>query len=193
MFFVQGTLTKEDRKAWRKTAARWDRIIRRRRRTAVREGMAGGISLLVFGGLVLSAGVTGGMGAFWITGSLLSLAGGYFLASAARVDQRMPSRLPKDCFPPRKGGDIPVRAVFFGDGCFAFWGRRGKIRLGNRRIIASWEDESLFYLFLDSHPPLVLPKRGFVRRTPEEFRSFLKEELGRSCGYSIPSKHRAIL
>lgn len=75
--------------------------------------------------------------------------------------------------------DMPVRAVFFGDGSFTFWESSKKARLGYQAVAAAWEDEGRFYLSFQDRPPLVLPKRGLGRWMPEDFRDFLERELGK--------------
>ena len=74
--------------------------------------------------------------------------------------------------------DIPLRAVFFGDGCFSIWTPTKRIRLGYSSISAAWEDEGRFYLFFTGRPPLVVRKSGLGRWMPEDFRDFLEQEFG---------------
>lgn len=60
-----------------------------------------------------------------------------------------------------------------------FWDVSEKVRRSYSSIAAVWEDEGRFYLLFQDRPPLVLPKRGVVQGTPEDFRDFFERKLGR--------------
>lgn len=185
VFRVQGTLTEEDRAAWRRVSGH--------RQKFARSGygflLGLWLTMKLLGAFLLSIGVA----IFYLTGveapglflgvlqAIIALyvigAGGWLLLTLRRPPIR-PEKLPDRDFPPSGMPDAPVRAVFFRDGCFTFWDASGRVRLGYSSVLCAWEDGGRFYLFFQDRPPLVLPKRGFAGGTPEDFRDFLEGELG---------------
>lgn len=181
VFHVQETLTEEDRATWRRLAARREEAARKKHRKTVRSWLGDklcGVGITLFGILTLCAVASGGMKAGWAVWGLILLFGGpwMFLASG-HYPVRETASPPSQDFPPSGMPDLPVQVVFFGDGCFTFWDASGKVRLGYSSITSAWEDAGRFYLFFADRPPLVLPKRGFARGTPEDFRNFLEGEI----------------
>ena len=186
VFRVRETLTEEDRKAWRRASDRREKL--------ARSGY--GLFLGLWLAMKLLGMFLAGCGAvvlYWtgaedpgvIKGVLQAIialyligGGGWLLLTLPRPPKRPGKKLPDRDFPPSGMPDIPVRAVFFGDGCFALWEGPGKVRLGYSSISAYWEDEGRFYLFFEDRTPLVLPKRGLAGGTAEEFRDFLEREFG---------------
>ena len=181
VFFVQGALTEEDRRAWRQMVDRRNKVIRKERRAAVRgwlDQKLTGLFIVICGGFLLFAAAMK-MDVFYIILALFLLVGGVVIMKAKFPVKKPPDPLPEECFPPPGPPDTPVGAVFFGDGCFVFWAASEKTRLGYQAITVAWEDGDRFYLLLENRLPLVLPKRGFIHRTPEDFRGFLEGRLGR--------------
>ena len=177
VFFVRETLTEEDRAAYQHLRDQRDREARRKRRRNTLDWLGGNLSgfLCVMMGIVmLYAIVSGGVSAWYLLDIPFMLAGGVVtLVMRRHFPAGEMNLLPGEKFPP---SDI-VRAVFFEDGCFAFWNTSGKARLGYSSIHGAWEDKERFYLFFQDRPPLVLPKRGFAGCGPEDFRDFLEREL----------------
>lgn len=183
VFLVREILTKEDWTAWRKLAAQRERIVRKKHRRSIRgwlENKLCGIVNIVFGTLMLCAVVSGGMKAAWaIWGLILMIGGLWIFLAAGRYPAHETAYSPGQDFPPSRIVNLSIRAVFFEDGYFAFWDTSGKTRLRYSSILDTWEDKGRFYLFFQDRSPLVLPKRGFVRCIPENFRNLLELELGR--------------
>lgn len=178
VFLVRGTLTEEDRAGWRRLAAQRERTARKKRRREVLSWLGDkfcGLICVLMGAVMLYAIVSGGASAWYLLCAPFMLIGGVLVL----VIQR---HCPAGEVERLSGEDSPlpdpVRAAFFGDGCFAFWDASGKVRLGYSAIAAAWEDEGRIYLFFRDRPPLVLPKRGFAGGTAEDFRDFLERELG---------------
>lgn len=121
------------------------------------------------------------MKAAWAIWGLITMIGGLWIFLATgRYPARETAYSPGQDFPPSGIVNLSIQAVFFEDGYFAFWDDLGKIRLRYSSILCTWEDKGRFYLFFQDRSPLVLPKRGFVRCIPENFRDLLERELGRS-------------
>lgn len=180
VFCVRGTLLEEDRAAWRRLKAQRERAARKKHQKAVR-GWFGdklcGFGIMMYGILALCLAIYDGMRiGGTICGLLMTFGGLWMFVSLGRRPVRETAAPPGQDFPPSGMPDTPVRAAFFGDGCFAFWDASGKVRLGYSSIAAAWEDEGRFYLFFQNRPPLVLPKRGFSGGEPEAFRNFLEGE-----------------
>lgn len=178
VFLVRETLTEEDRAAYQRLRDRRMRETRRKRRRDKLGWLGDQLSRFIctaMGLLALYAIGSGGMSVWYLPCAVIMLVCGVVTFSVRR---RSPARetdyLPKEEIPLSD----PVRAAFFGDGCFAFWNVSGKVRLGYSSIISVWEDAKRFYLFFADRPPLLLPKRGFAGGTPEDFRSFLERETG---------------
>lgn len=184
VFLVRETLTEEDRAAWRRIAARREKLFRSGYGLFLGLWLAMkllGVFLTGYGGVILYwtgaedpglfVGVLQAIVALYAIGG-----GGWLLLTLPRPPKR-PDKLPERDFPPSGMPDTPVRAAFFGDGCFVFWDASERVRLGYSSITAAWEDEGRFYLFFQDHPPLVLPKRGFAGGTAEDFRDFLEGEF----------------
>lgn len=183
VFRVQGVLTEEDRAAWRRLAARRERVSRKKHQKAVCGWFWDklcGFGIMTFGIVALFLCAYDDMKIGWMIFGLFATFGGLwmFLASGHCPVRETASPHGQD-FPPSGMPDLPVRAVFFGDGWFTFWDASGKARLGYSSITDAWEDAGRFYLFLADHPPLALPKCGFAGGTPEDFRGFLERELER--------------
>lgn len=182
VFLVRETLTEEDRKAWKRLAAQREQAARKKHRKAVRGWLGDklcGVCNTVFGILALYAVASGGMKAGCaVWGLILLFAGPWMFLASGHCPAREAASPPGQDFPPSGMPETPVRAVFFGDGCFAFWNGAGKVRPGYSSIICAWEDAGRFYLFFRNCPPLVLPKRSLGRWMPEDFRDFLERELG---------------
>ena len=183
VFFVQGALTEEDRKAWRQMVDRRNKVIRKERQAAVRgwldQKLTGLFCVIWGGGLIVLAAFTGRVDVLPIILASFFLVGGVVIMTAKFPVKKPPDPLPEECFPPPELPDMPIGAAFFGDGCFVFWAASEKTRLGYQAITAAWEDGDRFYLLLKNRLPLVLSKRRFVQRTPEDFRGFLEGRLGR--------------
>lgn len=183
VFLVREILTEEDWAAWRELAAQRERIARKKHRRSIRGWLGNklcGIVNTLFGILTLCAVVSGGMKAAWaIWGLILMIGGLWIFLAAGRCPAREKACSPGRDFPPSGIVNLPIRAVFFEDGYFAFWDTSGKTRLRYSSILRAWEDMGRFYLFFQDRSPLVLPKRGFVRCIPENFRDLLERELGR--------------
>ncbi len=177
VFRVRGTLTKEDRAAWRRLAVRYDRSVVKKYRTAKRERLKMKLSawlMLIISGVGLFAAVSGGISPWMAPLMLFLIITGIFLLFFVKQPEiKPPTRLFEYDFPPSDMPDTPVRAAFFEDGCFVFWNAAERVRLGYAAITAAWEDAERFYLFLRNRPPLVLPKRGFAGEMSEDFRGFL--------------------
>lgn len=183
VFRVQGVLTEEDRAAWRRLAARRERVSRKKHQKAVCGWFWDklcGFGIMTFGIVALFLCAYDDMKIGWMIFGLFAAFGGLwmFLASG-RCPAREAASPPGQDFPPSGMPDLPVRAVFFGDGWFTFWDASGKARLGYSSITGAWEDAGRFYLFFRDCPSLALPKRGFAGGTPEDFRGFLERELER--------------
>lgn len=182
VFLIKGTLTEEDRNAWRDMAEQREQTTRKKYRKKVRrwlEDKLCAVGNTAFGALTLCAVVSGGMKAGWAVWGLILLFGGpWMFLKTGHCPARETVSPPGQDFPPSGMPDMPVRAEFFGDGCFTCWDAFGKARLGYSSILCAWEDEGRFYLFFRDRPPLVLPKRAFTRWMPEDFRDFLERELG---------------
>lgn len=180
VFLVRETLTEEDWAAWRSLVAQRKRTARKKYRKAVRSWLGNklcGIGSTVFGALMLYAVIRGGMGAGWgVLAPVLIVIGPWTFLTAGRNPVWEPSFLPG--FPSSGIPDAPVKAAFFGDGCFVLWNAPERDRRGYSSITAVWEDGERFYLFFQDRPPLVLPKRGFSKGAPESFRDFLEDTLG---------------
>lgn len=178
VFCVRGTLLEEDRAAWRRLKAQWERKARRKRRREVLSWLGDkfcGLICVLMGAAMLCAVVSGGVNAWYLLCVPFMLIGGVL---ALVIQRHCPAgeaeRLPgEDSSLPD-----PVRAAFFGDGCFAFWDASGKVRREYSSVAAAWEDGERFYLFFRDRPPLVLPGRGLDGGTPEAFRDFLEQKLG---------------
>lgn len=183
VFLVRGILTEEDWSAWRELATQRERVSRKKRRRSIRGWLGNklcGIANTVFGTLTLCAVVSGGMKAAWAIWGLITMIGGLWIfLTTGRYPARETAYSPGQDFPPSGIVNLSIRAVFFEDGYFAFWDDSGKIRLRYSSILCTWEDKGRFYLFFQDRSPLVLPKRGFVRCIPENFRDLLERELGR--------------
>lgn len=183
VFLVRGILTEEDWAAWRELATQRERVSRKKRRRSIRGWLGNklcGIANTVFGTLTLCAVVSGGMKAAWAIWGLIAMIGGLWIFLATgRYPARETAYSPGQDFPPSGIVNLSIQAVFFEDGYFAFWDDLGKIRLRYSSILCTWEDKGRFYLFFRDRSPLVLPKRGFVRCIPENFRDLLERELGR--------------
>ena len=183
VFLVREILAEEDLVAWRELAAQRKRIARKKHRRSIRNWLGNklcGIVNTVFGTLTLCAVVSGGMKAAWVIWGLITMIGGLWIFLATgRYPAREAAYSPRWDSPPSGIVDLSIRAVFFEDGYFAFWDTSGKTRLRYSSILCIWEDKGRFYLFFQDRSPLVLPKRGFVRCIPENFRDFLEWELGR--------------
>jgi len=180
VFFIKETLTAEDKMAWRQMMVKREKAVRKERRAVARdwaERKIMGFSCIIFGVLIAFAVVRGGVGGLWIFFSLYCVFGGVCILAwkPPRIEQTV--SLPASGLPPSRITDMPVRAVFFGDGCFSFWESSKKTRLGYHAVTAAWEDTGRFYLFFQDRPPLILPKRGLGRWMPEDFRDFLDQEL----------------
>lgn len=192
VFYVREPLTEEDRAAWRRLAAhqKRDEALFRRMLWIGYGVIWGGWLMLKLFGLVfifrgvtfLSWAVTGElplwMGFTGVPFAALMVGCGICLLLLFPRSPGWPSPLDRLDVLSAEVSDTPVRAAFFGDGCFAFWDASGKARLGYSSIAAAWEDEGRFYLFFQNRPPLVLPKRGFSGGEPEAFRNFLEREQG---------------
>lgn len=191
VFFIKETLTAEDRAAWRRMAVCRERYARRGDwfvaivLLPIKLLKLLGLLLFVCGGLILySCGASFRNGRYlegllYTVSGLINSMSGVCLFLLFRAPSMRPRRLSKKDFPPSDMPDMPVRAVFFGDGSFTFWESSKKTRLGYQAVAAAWEDEGRFYLFFQDRPPLVLPKRGLGRWMPEDFRDFLERELGK--------------
>lgn len=183
VFLVRGILTEEDWAAWRELATQRERVSRKKRRRSIRGWLGNklcGIANTLFGTLTLCAVVSGGMKAAWAIWGLITMIGGLWIFLATgRYPARETAYSPGQDFPPSGIVNLSIQAVFFEDGYFAFWDDLGKIRLRYSSILCTWEDKGRFYLFFRDRSPLVLPKRGFVRCIPENFRDLLERELGR--------------
>lgn len=195
---VQETLTKEDRAAWRRLAARENRVRKRWERGIwVGYGViwAGWLTLKLFGAFTILIGARFlphavcadtplWLKIFGVLDALALIGSGICLLGLLR---RSPGRPPGHDFgrllPTELPTDAPIRAVFFGDGYFTFWDARGKVRLGYSSIDEAWEDEGRFYLLFRDRPPLALPKRGFAGCGPEAFRDFLEDAAGFPAGF----------
>lgn len=185
VFLVRETLTEEDRKAWRRASDRREKLARSGYGLFLGLWLAMkllGMFLAGCGAVVLYWTGAGDPGVFkGVLQAIMALyvigGGGWLLLTFPRPPKR-PGKLPDRDFPPSGMPDTPVRAAFFGDGCFAFWEGTGKVRLGYSSISAYWEDEGRFYLFFEDRTPLVLPKRGLAGGTEEDFRDFLEQEFG---------------
>lgn len=184
VFRIKAELTEEDRAAWRRLAASRDQALRRKCQAAVWEWVKDklpilpGMAFCIAGLYAVSLGRGPllkriSVGVF----SLLFLLAGVLAFVARPYPAKRSEHLPIWDFPPTAMLDIPVRAAFFGDGCFVFRASGEKIRLGYSTITGAWEDGGRFYLFFADRPPLVLPKRGLDRWMPEDFRDFLEREL----------------
>lgn len=182
VFRVRGTLLEEDQAAWRRLSARRERAARKKRRKAVCSWAWDkfcGFGIAMYGVLALCLAIYDGVRIGWtICGLLMTFGGLWMFVSVGRRPVRETAAPPSQDFPPSGMPDTPVRAVFFGDGCFVLWEGPGKVRLGYSSILSAWEDEGRFYLFFQDRPPLVLPKRGLAGGTAEEFRDFLEREFG---------------
>lgn len=183
VFLVREILTEEDWAAWRELATQKEWVSRKKHRRSIRgwiDNKLCGIANTVFGALTLCAVVSGGMKAVWaIWGLILMIGGLWIFLATGRYPAREMAYSPGQDFPPSGIVNLSIRAVFFEDGYFAFWDDLGKIRLRYSSILCTWEDKGRFYLFFQDRSPLVLPKRGFVRCIPENFRDLLERELGR--------------
>ena len=183
VFLVRGILTEEDWAAWRELATQRERVSRKKRRRSIRGWLGNklcGIANTVFGTLMLCAVVSGGMKTVWaIWGLILMIAGLWIFLAAGRYPARETAYSSGQDFPPSGIVNLPIQAAFFEDGYFASWDASGKTRLRYSSILCAWEDKGRFYLFFQDRSPLVLPKRGFVRCIPENFRGLLERELGR--------------
>lgn len=182
VFRVRAVLTEEDREAWQRLAAQRERTARKKHRKAVHGWFWDkfcGFGITISGILALLLGMYDGMRIKWIIfGLLITFGGIWMFVSVGRRPVQETAAPPDQDFPPSGMPDTPVRAAFFGNGCFVFWNVSEKVRQGYSSITAVWEDEGRFYLFFQDHPPLVLPKRGFAGGTPEDFRGFLEREFG---------------
>lgn len=184
VFRIKAELTEEDRRAWQRVAACRARSFRRGYGFLMLLWLAMkilGLSLLVLVSVMLA--LLSGSDT-WLVIKLCGMVDAavfvYFGIGLLRLFFRPPKRPdgpPAWDFPPDKLSETPVRAAFFGDGCFAFRASGEKIRLGYSTITGAWEDGGRFYLFFADRPPLVLPKRGLGRWMPEDFRDFLEREL----------------
>lgn len=178
VFLVRGTLTEEDKTAWKRLAAQRERTARKKHRKAVRSWLGDklcGFGITMFGILALLLGMYDGMRIKWIIFGLLMTFGGIWMfVSVGWRPVRETTAPPGRDIPPSDMPEGPVKAAFFGDGCFVFWDISEKIRQGYSSITVVWEDEGRFYLFFRDRPPLVLPKRGFAGGTAEDFRDFLE-------------------
>lgn len=178
VFLVRETLTEEDRAAWRRLRDKRIREVRRERRRNTLGWLADVLSAFLctaMGAAALYAIARGKMSAWYLLAAPFMLVGGAcILLTRGRIPARETGLLP--------GEELPfsdtVRAVFFGDGCFAFWDTSGKVRMGYSSIHDIWEDEGRFYLFFKDRPPLVVRKSGLGRWMPEDFRDFLENTLG---------------
>ena len=186
VFRVRAVLTEEDRKAWRLASAKREKLARSGYglflglwlvMKLLGMFLAGCGAVILYGTGAEDPGVIKGVLQAIIALYLIG-GGGWLLLTLPRPPKRPGKKLPDRDFPPSGMPDIPVRAVFFGDGCFVLWEGPGKVRLGYSSISAYWEDEGRFYLFFEDRTPLVLPKRGLAGGTAEEFRDFLEREFG---------------
>lgn len=175
VFLVRETLTKEDETACRRAAERWCRTLHK-----PEEGWGSRIFVCLYVTALWCFGlkILLGMGiSFWSPAGIFALI--CVLLTWAVI---WPWNLRAPVFfkpiPAPEWQDIPLRIVFFGDGCFSIWAPAERIRLGYSSVTAVWEDEGRFYLFFEDRPPLLLPKRGFSGGTAEEFRDFLEQEFG---------------
>lgn len=192
VFRVRAALSEEDRKAWRRLAARQKRnevvsylVIR------IAYVIVWGIWLLlrliglccIFRGVTFLPRAVSGDTPLWLkfTGVPLAVV---LIVCGIRVLFLFPhspgwvSPLDRLNFLSPELPEGPDRAVFFEDGNFLLWDAAGRSRLGYSSIICTREDEERFYLFFQDRPPLLLPKRGFTRGTAEAFRDFLEREFG---------------
>lgn len=183
VFLVREILTEEDWAACRELVTQRERIARKKHRRSIRGWIGNklcGIVNTMFGTLTLCVVVSGGMKAPWaIWGLILMIGGLWMFLTTGRYPARETAYSPSQDFPPSGILNLSIRAVFFEDGYFAFWDTSGKTRLRYSSILCTWEDKGRFYLFFQDRSPLVLPKRGFVRCIPEDFRDLLERELGR--------------
>ncbi len=183
VFLVREILTEEDWTAWRELATQRERIARKKHQRLIRGWFGNklcGIANTVFGTLTLCAVVSGGTKAAWAVLGLVLMIGGFWIfLETGHYPAREMSYSPGQDFPPSGIVNLSIRAIFFEDGYFAFWDTSGKTRLRYSSILCTWEDKGRFYLFFQDRSPLVLPKRGFVRCVPENFRDLLEWELGR--------------
>lgn len=181
VFLVRETLTEEDRAAWRRVAVQRERAARKKHQKAVRGWFWDklcGFGIMMSGILALFLCAYDDMKIRWMIFGLLAAFGGLWMfVSVGRRPARETASPPGQAFPSPGMPDAPVRAAFFGDGCFAYWNASGKVRLGYSSITGVWEDAGRFYLFFADRPPLVLPKRGFSGGMPEEFRNFLEQRF----------------
>lgn len=184
VFRIKAELTEEDRAAWRLLALQREKARRKKRWAAVRIWLGNkllSLSLVVFGILgmyALSLGRATLRDQVYIgVVSPLFLFGGILICVVNPYPFKRSKPLSEKDFPPSGLLDAPVRAAFFGDGCFVFRASGEKIRLGYSTVTGAWEDGGRFYLFFADRPPLVLPKRGLGRWMPEDFRDFLEREL----------------
>lgn len=189
VFLVRGTLTEEDKTAWKRLAARKkrdDTLVQRAFRVGYIIFWAGWLVFKFFGlysffyvATVLPR-LTVKDTPLWlrIPGVFLVLVlfgCGICVLILFPHPPGWPEPLKYDALP-AEPPDGFIRAVFFGDGRFVFWNASGKIRLGYSFITGVYEDAGRFYLFFRDRPPLVLPKRGFAGGTAEDFRDFLEAE-----------------
>lgn len=183
VFFIRETLTEEDRAGWRRVSARRNRAYR----SGYRILLALWLTMKLLGLFLLGCGsqilFEVGMddpgffaGVLCAIEAMLCLLGGGWLILVLRHPPLRPEPLPKEDFPRFGMPDVPVRALFFGDGYFVFGGVSESVRLPYSVVESVWEDQGRFYLFFADRPPLVLPKRGFVSGTPEDYRGFLEQE-----------------
>ncbi len=183
VILVRETLTEEDWTAWRELAAQRERIARKKHRKLTLSWFGNklcGIANTMLGTFTLCAVVSGGMKAAWaIWGLILVIGGLWIFLETGHCPAREKPHSPGQDFPPSGIVNLSIQAVFFEDGYFAFWDTSGKTRLRYSSILCTWEDKGRFYLFFQDRSPLVLPKRGFVRCIPENFRDLLECELGR--------------
>ena len=183
VFRVRATLMEEDRAGWRRLASQRKRTARRKYRRTVRSWLGNklyGVGSTASGVLMLYAVISGGMKAGWgVVALVLTVIGPWTFLTAGRHPVWGTFSPPGRDFPPSVMLDGPVKAAFFRDGCFVFWDVSEKVRRSYSSIAAVWEDEGRFYLLFQDRPPLVLPKRGVVQGTPEDFRDFFERKLGR--------------